>query len=50
MKIGSAFDDIVDHPIMGREWHVPPLTFQVCVYERRDDVSFAPAQPELAGK
>jgi hypothetical protein len=24
MEIASAFDDIVDHPIMGRELHVPP--------------------------
>jgi hypothetical protein len=40
-EMGSAFDDIVDHPIMGREWR--STTFSGCVYERRDDVSFAPA-------
>jgi hypothetical protein len=28
MEIGPAFDDIVDHPIMGREWAVPAVPFQ----------------------
>jgi hypothetical protein len=49
MEIGLAFDDIVDHPIMGRKWHVPSRLFKVCVHERKDDVAFAPAQPELVG-
>jgi len=30
-EIGSAFDDIVDHPIMGREWAAPPVPFKVYV-------------------
>jgi len=28
MEIGSAFDDIVDHPIMGREWPRSTTTFE----------------------
>jgi hypothetical protein len=28
MEIAPAFDDIVDHPIMGREWAVPQYLFQ----------------------
>jgi hypothetical protein len=28
MEIGPAFDDIVDHPIMGRKWHASPPSFQ----------------------
>jgi hypothetical protein len=35
MEIGPVFDDIVDHPIMGREWPASPLFFKFfCLKER----------------
>jgi hypothetical protein len=51
MEFGSAFDDIVDHPIMGREWHVPPRLFLRFVYMTEEMiVSFVPALPDLVRK
>jgi hypothetical protein len=50
MEIAPAFDDIVDHPIMGREWAAPPVPFSRFACEKRYDVSFALAQPDLAEK
>jgi hypothetical protein len=48
MEIGPAFDDIVDHPIMGRERAVPAVPFSRFACKKRYYVAFAMARPDLS--
>jgi hypothetical protein len=48
MEIGSAFDDNVDHPIMGREWGCSSGTFSRFACKKRYDVAVALARPYLS--